>query len=441
MAQYRGAPRQITIATVGSRGDVQPYVALALGLERAGHAVTIATHEVFRALVTGHGLAFAPIAGDPRALLTDARGDRWLDTGRARHLVPAAQAFLRAMPHFVERLLADVWQAAQGSDLLIYSAVATPARSVAERLGIPALAAFLQPLHPTRAFPAIGLPALPRLGGRFNVATHRAAGRLAWWSVRRHVNTWRRTTLGLAPYPAGSPTFLFGPPTTPTLYGFSTHVVPRPSDWPPATHVTGYWIVPLDPSWRPPAALAAFLAAGPPPISIGFGSMTPASGERLTTIAIEALARAGQRGVLLRGWGGLGADRALPNTVFAIDDVPHEWLFPRMAAVVHHGGCGTTAAALRAGVPSVVIPLGFDQPYWARRVAALGVGPPPIRRRNLSADGLAAAIVQAVGDPVMRSTAATLGTVLRAERGVEAAVDVVTRVAVPRDGTAPAHRA
>jgi UDP:flavonoid glycosyltransferase YjiC (YdhE family) len=441
MPEYRGRPRQITIVTVGSRGDVQPYVALALGLQRVGYHVTIATHELFRALVADHGLAFAPIAGDPRALLTDPRGDRWLDTGRARHLLPAARAFLRAVPDFVERLLADVWRVAQESDLLIYSAVAAPARSVAERLGIPAVAALLQPLHPTRAFPAIGLPTLPRLGARFNALTHRVAGRVAWWSVRRPVNAWRRTTLGLPPYPASSAVSLMGPPTTPTLYGFSPHVVPRPGDWPPATHVTGYWIVPLDPSWRPPVALVDFLAAGPPPISIGFGSMTPAHCERLTAIALEALGRAGQRGVLLRGWGGLGADRALPDTVFGIDDVPHEWLFPRMAAVVHHGGCGTTAAALRAGVPSIVIPLGFDQPFWARRVAALGVGPPPIHRRNLSAENLAAAIARAVRDPVMRSTAAALGAVLRAERGVDIAVDVITRVAAPVGGTAPAHPA
>ncbi len=441
MVQYRGGPRHITIATVGSRGNVQPYVALALGLQRAGHDVTIATHELFRPLVTAHGLAFAPIAGDPRALLADARGDRWLDTGRARHLVPAVRVFLRAMPDFLERLLADIWRVAQGTDLLLYSAVAAPARSVAERLGIPAVAALLQPLHATRDFPAIGLPALSRLGGRCNAATHRLAERLAWWSVRRPVNAWRRATLGLAPYPAASTLSLLGPPATPTVYGFSAHVVPRPSDWSPAIHVTGYWVLPLDPAWRPPAALAAFLAAGPPPVSIGFGSMTPARGERLTTIAVEALARAGQRGILLRGWGGLGAGRPLPDTVFAIDDVPHEWLFPRLAAVIHHGGCGTTAAALRAGVPSIVVPLGFDQPYWARRVAALGVGPPPIRRRNLSADALAAAITRAVRDPVMRSTAAGLGAVLRAERGVEAAVDVITRVAIPVGGIAPARRA
>jgi UDP:flavonoid glycosyltransferase YjiC (YdhE family) len=168
----------------------------------------------------------------------------------------------------------------------------------------------------------------------------------------------------------------------------------------------------------------AFLAAGPPPVFIGFGSMNNRDPEGVTNLVLEALAHTGQRGILATGWGGLHtAD--LPETVFPVGDTPYSWLFPRMAAVVHHGGAGTTAEGLRAGVPSLLIPFFTDQPLWARRVAALGVGPTPIPRKQLSADRLAAAIGQAVGDEPMRARAAKLGAKIRSEDGVAEAVAIV----------------
>jgi sterol 3beta-glucosyltransferase len=207
----------------------------------------------------------------------------------------------------------------------------------------------------------------------------------------------------------------------PVLYAFSPLVVPKPPDWNASIRLTGYWVLPADAAWRPPAALDAFLGAGPAPVYIGFGSMTPTRADRLTAIAVDALAAAGQRGVLLGGWGAFG-EGDLPSTVIAVRDVPHEWLLPRMRAIVHHGGAGTTGAALRAGVPSIVVPLGFDQPFWGRRVYALGVGPRPISRRRLTAAWLAQAIQTATTDGAMRARAADLGTALRAEHGVEVAV-------------------
>jgi sterol 3beta-glucosyltransferase len=427
---------RITIITVGSRGDAQPYVALGLGLERAGHRVTIATHETFRPFVTGHGLAFAHLSGDPREVLLLAASEQWLASGRRRDLLVAGRAFLRSLPSVLDTMLADYERVAAGSDLLIYSAVAAPAASAAEQLGIPAVAALLQPLHPTRAFPSIALPHSPRLGGGFNLATHHVASWLAARPTRRAIDAWRQRTLGLPPLAGHQPSWWSGPTGTTTIYGYSPHIVPRPRDWGEGIHVTGYWVLEPDRSWRPGPALEAFLAAGPPPVYVGFGSMTPHHAQRLTAIVLGALRRAGQRGVLVRGWGGLGdgGERAvpLPETVFAIDDVPHEWLFPRMAAVVHHGGSGTTGAALRAGAPSIVIPLGFDQPYWAARVAALGVGPRGVHRRDVTAEWLGDAILRAIGDSAMRERAAVLGARLRAERGVDVAVELVTRA-----GSAP----
>ena len=419
----------LTIVTAGSRGDVQPYVALGLGLRRAGHQVRVATHENFRAFVTGHGLDFVPVRGDPQAILRGAAADAWLASGRHRNMLRFVGEMRRVAKPLVEQMLADFWHACQGADVVLFSVVGLAAWQVAERLGVPRAAAFLQPLTRTRAFPTAGLPAalpLGRFGAAFNWATHVVAEQLMWQPVRGRVNRWRSTTLGLAPLPIAGPLRVMERQRVPILYGFSPSVLPKPADWGDWVDVTGYWFLPPPATWHPPADLEAFIAAGSPPVYVGFGSMTPTNAARLTATALEALERAGQRGVLLRGWGALG-EGDLPAWALAVDDVPHEWLFPRMAAVVHHGGAGTTGAGLRAGVPSVLTPLGFDQPFWGRRVAALGVGPEPVSRRTLTVERLAAAIERAVTDEAMRERAARLGERIRGEDGVARAVDAVER--------------
>jgi sterol 3beta-glucosyltransferase len=418
---------RVTIVTVGSRGDAQPYVALGRGLAGAGHHVTLATHENFRELVVGNGLSYSPIGGDPQAILNSADG--WLATGRPSEALAMARLMVTDVRPLFRQLLDDYWRVAQGSELLIYSAVAMPAWSVAERLSIPSVAALLQPLHRTRRAPMIRVPARFRLGPLLNEATHVVAQEFAWQQVRGQINRWRRGTLNLPPAPWLGP---FNGSRSrardPAIYGYSPTVVPKPNDWGPDLHVTGYWVLPPDPLWRPPDALQRFLASGAPPVCIGFGSMTPKDAGALTAVALEALARSGQRGVLLSGWGSLGLGK-LPSTATVVRDIPHEWLFPQMRAVVHHGGAGTTGASLRAGVPSILTPLGFDQPFWGERVTALGVGPPPIPRRSLTVERLAHAIDQAIHDAGMRERAARLGTELRAERGLENAVTAIESIA------------
>ena len=338
--------------------------------------------------------------------------------------------------------LDEFWRVSREADLLIYSPVATPAWSVAQRLGIPGVAAYLQPLHPTREFPTAGMAHFPTLGGSFNWATHLLAHQLAWLPLRGRINTWRREILSLPPASGLGPLApsARADASLPTLYAFSPLVVPKPADWDDSIRITGYWVLEPAREWQPPELLERFLQAGPPPVYIGFGSMTPRESGRLTAMAVAALSASGQRGVLLDGWGTLGAG-ALPSTVIAIGDVPHEWLLPRMAAVVHHGGAGTTGAALRSGVPSIVVPLGFDQPFWGARVHALGVGPPPISRRSLTAERLASAITQAVTNGAMRERAARLGSALRKERGVETAVEELDAIVVRARAAAKRQRA
>jgi UDP:flavonoid glycosyltransferase YjiC (YdhE family) len=211
---------------------------------------------------------------------------------------------------------------------------------------------------------------------------------------------------------------------TPSLYAFSPLVAPPPRDWPDWIRVTGYWFLEPPEDWQPQPELLDFLDAGPPPVYIGFGSMTNRKPTESAELALEALKKSGQRGILLRGWGGLTKED-LPKDVFVLDAIPHLWLFPRMAAVIHHGGAGTTGVGLRSGVPSVVVPHFADQPFWGERVHTLGVGPRPIPRWRLTASGLAKAIRRAVEDGEMHSRAALLGEQLRAEQGVQRAVEII----------------
>ncbi len=214
------------------------------------------------------------------------------------------------------------------------------------------------------------------------------------------------------------------------MYGFSPSIVPRPADWGSHVHVTGYWFNDPENGWRPPAELAHFLDAGPPPVYVGFGSMTDRDPAVVARIVLEALEQTGCRAVVLSGWARLPGVTDRPGVHF-VENVPHDWLFPKMAAVVHHGGAGTTHAGLRAGAPTVVVPFFTDQPFWGARVAELGVGPRPIPRRELSSDRLATALCRVTRDPVMRARASAIGSRIRAEDGVANAVRALSAVWPP----------
>jgi sterol 3beta-glucosyltransferase len=211
----------------------------------------------------------------------------------------------------------------------------------------------------------------------------------------------------------------------PIVCCYSPTVLPVPADLPNNVHVTGYWFLPPPPGWQPSPELAGFLADGPAPVYIGFGSMgNPETAEATTALVLEALAQSGRRGLLASGWSGLGKNSHLSQDVFVLESAPHSWLLPQMSAVVHHGGVGTTGAGLRAGVPNIVIPHFADQFFWGRQVASLGAGPRPIPRHKLTAEKLAQAINQAANDPPMRQRAAAIGREISSERGLERAVEI-----------------
>lgn len=416
---------RITILTIGARGDVQPYVALGVGLKAAGHDVNFATHANFEELVTRQGLSFAPLPGNCQELFKKEEGVDFLESGQNNVRFVRKSITTMVYP-ILDELLPASYEACQGTEAIISMPLAVGSYHVAEKLGVPFCSARTCPATATRAFPSPYTPATLQRFGTYNWISYGLIEQLYWQSMRTSINRWRQKALDLPPIPLTARkkgTYL---EKMPILYGFSPVVVPPPSDWPDCVHATGYWFLDHDPNWTPSAELINFLESGPPPLYISFGSLTGRNPEALTSLVFEALTRTGKRAVLDVGWGGLG-DAKAPDNVFVAESskAPHAWIFPRVSAVIHHGGQGTTAAALRAGVPSVTVPSFGELHFWGRRIAQLGAGADPIPKSKLSAERLAEAIQTVTSDRSIRDNAKAVGEKIRAEDGVARAVDLL----------------
>lgn len=416
---------RITIPTTGSRGDVEPYVALGAGLRARGHEVCVATHADFEGFIRDRGLAFRPLEEGGQALQANDTGDRMEHAGS--NAFTFLREFARQRRPLLNQLMHRCWLACRGADVIIAtSSEFLLAESIAERERLPVVWASVMPLAPSRYQASCLFPAWPSwlLGSRvYNLMTHALTGWGMWLLLGPALNRARRDVLSLPPIPCYGPIASYLSPRL-CLDGYSALVAPPPPDWGTRHHVTGYWFLDPHPEWKPPPGLVDFLAAGPPPVCIGFGSMHNRDATRVTEMVVKALDRSGQRGILLTGWEGL-ENVPLSDHLYSATAVPHAWLFPQTAGVVHHGGAGTTAAGLRAGVPTLVIPFMADQPYWGQRVHALGVGPMPIPRRRLDAGKLTEAIRLMVTDAGMRRRAADLGASIRAEDGIGRAVSLL----------------
>jgi len=408
--------RRIVILAAGSRGDVQPCAALGRALTARGHRVRLVAGTRYAPLALAAGLDHAPLTADPTEILSSDAGQKLLAGGR--NPVTFLGGFRRILGPMAQRLLDECHDACKDADLILSPTLGLLGRHLAEHRSIPWALIHFQPSHPTGAFPHPFLPQARLLGPVGNRASFLAVDQLAWQLSRPFINPWRRDSLGLAPLSTRGPMHEARREGRPVLACFSPSVVPRPRDWPRYVHVTGYWFLD-EPSWRPPAELAQFLASGPPPVYVGFGSMVPKDPDMTDRIVRTALRLAGVRGIVH------GDPSTSDDDVLAVRDVPHSWLFPQMAAVVHHGGAGTTAAGLRAGVPAVVCPFFGDQPYWAERVAALGVGPRPVPFSSLTVPRLANAIRQAVQSQDIWRNASALGRRIRSEDGLTHACNVL----------------
>lgn len=415
----------IAISTLGSRGDVQPLIALAIGLQQAGNQVTLVTSHAYADWIQSYGVTCHPVHFDSQAIL--------------RH--PEMQAFMQkggnplrvfgVMREGLGRALGahdEFWQVAQTADFVVQTSTGVGALEAAEKLNLPSAIAHLFPITPTRAFPSFFLGRFRfSLGAGYNRLTHVAMLQLVWTVVGAPLtNQWRKN-LGLRAWRSYGEMYAHARRRQiPILCCFSPTFLPKPPDWDEHHHLTGYWFLNAPPAWQPPAELMRFLESGPPPVYTGFGSMNAGDGEEKVRVVLRALEISRQRGIILTGWGGLARGAESPNVLY-VENVPHDWLFPRMLAVVHHGGAGSTGAGLRAGVPSIITPVAADQYAWAEQVVKLGVGPPVPELKSLTAEKLAGVIRTAITDSDLRTRAAQFGERIRAESGVARAVEIIER--------------
>lgn len=409
---------KITLLTYGSRGDVQPFLALALGLQGAGHNVWLAAPHRFESFVESYGLPFVPLAGDPEVI------SRSLNNAGTNPI-----AMVRSISDYIFKIAPQVsraaFEACEDADLLVHSFLFTVgAHSWAFERGLPDVSVQTFPMFaPTRAFPNVAFPKVPP--GWLSYFSHWLATRVFWYGGNSGYGPVRRANPDI-PYPRK----LYWPftdtpqhPRTPLLFAYSPSVLPRPQEWGASVHVTGYFNLDLQGTYEPPAALAEFLAVGAPPVCVTFGSMMHREEANIYRTVLEAIAALGERAILLSGWGDLPS-LLTSEDVLALEAAPHDWLFPRCKAVIHHGGAGTTAASLRAGIPNVVVPFAADQPFWGARVHALEAGPAPIPVRKLTVERLVAALSES-GSGRLRSGAEAIGRAIRAEDGVGTAVRLI----------------
>lgn len=411
---------KVLIFAIGTRGDVQPFAVLGRELSARGHDVTIAAPPGYTRMIEAAGVAYQPLPIDFQALLEDPEIKRALTSMRGK-----LRAF-RLTTEIMNEQLSEIWRIGleTGPDVILNHFKAALAPYLARRLGAISIPVMLQPgLAPTRAYPQFFLSRF-RLGGFGNLMSHRIILALMRFGTGVMIRRWLRhsgTDIGPAMDPLGA----YSPNgQAPRLHAYSGLLCPRPDDWPETEHQTGYFFSEPEP-YEATAALSAFMAADPKPIYVGFGSMPSLDRTRVARALLDALARTRQRAILATGWGGLG-DLAATDDVHVLDSVPHTWLFPRVSAVVHHGGSGTTHEGLRWGCPSVVCPLFADQPFFGRLVADLGAGPPPILHKRLTGDRLAVAIELALSDNV-GTRAAEIGAAIRQERGAANAAELIER--------------
>ncbi|KAH9486672.1 Sterol 3-beta-glucosyltransferase [Psilocybe cubensis] len=419
-----------TFLTIGSRGDVQPYIALSKGLMADGHRCRIATHGEFREWIESHNIEFGYVGGDPAELMR-------ICIENGTFTVSFLKEGLLKFRGWLDDLLKTSWEACQGTDVLVESPSAMGGYHIAEALAIPYFRAFTMTWTRTRAYPhAFAVPER-KMGGSYNYMSYVMFDQVFWRAQAGQINRWRRNLLHLGPTSLDK----MEPHKIPFLYNFSPHVVPPPLDWPEWIRVTGYWF--LDDAdvsakkWTPPTSLVQFLdnaqKTGHKVVYIGFGSIVVPDPKAMTHSVIEAVLRSGVHAVLSKGWSdrlqmksgeASEPEEPYPPEIYPISSIPHDWLFQRIDAACHHGGAGTTGASLRAGIPTIIRPFFGDQFFWADRVEALGVGSGV---RKLTVSTLSDALISATSDAKQIARAKLVGEQIRSEDGVATAMESIYR--------------
>lgn len=429
---------------IGTHGDVQPFVALAIALKKRGFSVVLGTSGDFEGFVTQHGVEFFSLGGDIQAFLRQSS----FDSAMTKSLILHAPGLLRAGQKVLKEAGKRAWAMAQGADAIVFQNATTFCIDIAEALHIPSILTVFQPLNPTDEFPYFeyGLPPVDSLMFRFNrepfarnPSIDPMINKLSYAVQKVQQTYWdmprdrlRRSLFGLRTKKKGGfYTNSRGEPLT-ALHAYSGYISPAPGDWPETNFITGFWRLDDQSDWQPEPSFAEFLAAGDAPIFLGFGSM-PWGAQRNSDVIGKALKAWGGRAVIGKGWGGL-KEESLPPDVFVIDKAPHAKLFPLMKAVVHHGGAGTTHTGLIAGRPSFAVPQFFDQPYWGRLMNELGLGPKPVPLRKLTPQILASALDDLNTTPAYAVAAEALSEKLKLEDGTNRAVDVIEETIADHSG-------
>jgi sterol 3beta-glucosyltransferase len=395
----------IVIPAIGTRGDVQPFIALAQGLERAGHRVTLLSHPVMRPLVEDHGISFAPMG--PDVDIGQVAADIRL---KSHNTIVGLVRVMQFAFDMLEASHEDILAHCRMADLVVTSAQSAAGKNEADLLGLPNVSVSFMPW---------ALPVEDPERPRYKRVAYSLLGRAIGLITTRPLNRMRRRQ-GLPPVGAEGFTS-----TRLNLVPVSPAVYPPEPLWASRHQMVGYWFVDEPDGWKPPTGLDAFLESGKP-LVVSLGAMSLGHGDALETagLFVEAIERAGVRAIV-QGWGQALAQMSLPQSIYAAGSLPHGWLLARCAGLVHHGGFGTTSAGFRAGIPQLVIPHIADQFFWGQRVGELGAGLPPIRRSALDASGLAAALELLAEDGALRLAAARIADRLQAEEGVARAVHLI----------------
>jgi UDP:flavonoid glycosyltransferase YjiC (YdhE family) len=413
----------MTIIAFGTRGDVQPAVALGKALKSEGHCVRILAGANFKDWINRHGLEAVASKIDIGSVMESDLGRDWIEKGG--NPINQMRVIKKLTDQTGWQSMTEAWTASRDADVIFSSFTSDIyALSIAEKLGVPHISMPLQPvLLATRSGAATMNAPLPNSQSIFNYIFGRLFLEPFNWRLSgKMVNRFRREVLSLS-YQTRTQ-YLAAKRRLFTVQAYSRHIVPQAEDWPSTIRTTGFWFLDEQNDWEPPRDLIEFLDSGEPPVCIGFGSMVGRNLDQVTQVVIDAVRESSRRAVLLSGWAGIG-DAKLDKNVYRLEAAPHDWLYPRVAAAIHHGGAGSTAASLRAGVPTVIVPHLGDQPFWGQRVHALGAGPRPISRNKLTASGLAAAIRTATTNPNMKRRAEELGASIRAEDGIGQAVKTI----------------
>jgi sterol 3beta-glucosyltransferase len=416
---------KIAITTLGTRGDLQPFIALGLGLKNAGYDVLLISAKNEETFVRSYGLNFFALNVDIQKIM---ERDEIQEMAKGDNPIKFITSHISGTKKLKQSMLNtqnEIWQGCKGSDIIIYHPGMPLGFFIAKEFGKISIMANPFPVISTKEYPSILFYNGPRIGGLYNLLTHLIFEKLFWTLTKSSIKEFWRNTVNSKMDFSVPPIRQQVKSGMPVINGYSEKLFHKPGDWNENIYITGSWMIQKEPDWTPSTDLENFINAGQPPIFIGFGSMKDISQFKKTfEIILQALEISKQRAIIGLGWNKLDNDEPVPNDVFLIDDVPFTWLFPRMAAVVHHGGAGTTAVGLYAGKPTVIIPFNADQPAWGRKVYELGVGAKPIPKKKLTAENLASAILYSL-NPEIVANADILGEKLRKENGVADAVRII----------------